>query len=181
MEHSALLNFLSEDSVLAHLSYQRELRARLSLLKKYYPSFANNELWELISSIHGRVPAELFSCALACFLHESYFSSFTTLPSPCPEVKKYYSSENAFCYELLSAARKLECGFVYALRDRRGRVNIVSDPFCAIPISSRNVLALDVSEHAYFSDYGFNKDEYLRRALAYLNLSKLFSEDGKTS
>ena len=36
-----------------------------------------------------------------------------------------------------------------------------------------NVLAVDLSEHAYFTDYGFDKSEYVRNLLPYLDLSIL--------
>ena len=34
-------------------------------------------------------------------------------------------------------------------------------------------LAIDVSEHAYFLDYGFDKQRYIMAALPFLDLSKL--------
>ena len=182
MEYKAMLNFMSEDTLRAHLSHLDGLRSRLSFLKKCYPSFKDKTAGELASfRQYSRLPRELFLCALGIFLHEQYFSSFTEIPLPCREVKSYYTSENAFCYELLSAARETDSGFVYAVRDKRRGVRIVSDPLCSKPLLADRILSLDLSEHAYFSDYGFNRDEYLRRAIAYLDLPKLFSEDRKTS
>ena len=35
-------------------------------------------------------------------------------------------------------------------------------------------LALDISEHAYFADYGFERDNYLKSAVARLDINKLF-------
>ena len=182
MEYSGIRNFLSEDSILLHLSYLKQLRASLSLMKKYYPELEGKTAFDLASGSHRlRVPGEIASVAVNCLLHDAYFSSFTDTPRPSRPIKKYYSSENAFCYEILSRAERAECGFVYALRDKRGEVRIISDEFCKIPLTSETVLAIDISEHAYFSDYGFRREEYLRRALSYLNLAKLFPEDGKTS
>ena len=45
---------------------------------------------------------------------------------------------------------------------------IVTDEYLGEPI-----FAIDLCEHAYMLDYGFSRDEYLRRALGYLDLRKL--------
>ena len=37
------------------------------------------------------------------------------------------------------------------------------------------VLAVDMYEHAYFNDYGFEKEKYLRTSLEYLDLERLAS------
>ena len=36
-----------------------------------------------------------------------------------------------------------------------------------------DVRAIDVCEHAYFADYGFDKQRYLISALPYLDITKL--------
>ena len=40
------------------------------------------------------------------------------------------------------------------------------------------ILAVDVCEHTYFMDYGFDKQRYLIQSLPYLNLAKLSVPSG---
>ena len=49
-----------------------------------------------------------------------------------------------------------------------------------VDYSIKPLLALDVSAHAYFLDYGFSKEDYLRAAVSRLSLGKLFPERKKS-
>ena len=107
--------------------------------------------------------------------HESYFSSFTELAKPCPELKRHYSSEDAFCYEVLELAREYNGGFIYIFSNGRIRPTVKHSenaPF--VYVKEMPTLAIDLFEHSYFLDYGFEREKYLRAAIGHLNLTLLF-------
>jgi superoxide dismutase len=69
-------------------------------------------------------------------------------------------------------ASNMTGGFVFVFVDERGRPIINhSDNIKRVRLAPR--LAIDISEHAYFLDYRFEKERYLRSAIANLNLSLL--------
>jgi superoxide dismutase len=107
--------------------------------------------------------------------HKIYFSSFAENLSPCPKIRKFYPSEDSFCYEVLTLARKYDGGFIYIFSadDREVRVLHSSDTPRVFEREAPT-LALDISEHAYFADYGFERDNYLKSAVARLDINKLF-------
>jgi superoxide dismutase len=62
--------------------------------------------------------------------------------------------------------------FVFVFVDEKGRPIIIhSDNIKRVKNVPR--LAVDISEHAYFLDYRFEREKYLRSAIANLNLSLL--------
>ena len=75
-------------------------------------------------------------------------------------------------YEVLETAKHTEQDFVYIYLDG-GRVKIMAANPSTAFLRFRPILALDLCEHAYFIDYAFDKERYLRAALAHFNLEKL--------
>ncbi len=102
--------------------------------------------------------------------HELYFSSFRKERTPCERIRAGYRSENNFCFELLEYAKRQCLGFLYIYP-------MVRHPFVGFGTDekylSRALLAVDLWEHAYFLDYGFNFASYLEAALSHLDLSRL--------
>ena len=102
--------------------------------------------------------------------HELYFSSFHCEHTPCQRIKEGYQSENRFCFLLSEYAKSVRCGFIYIYPCAR-------HPFVGFGSSdralSRAVLAIDLWEHAYFLDYGFDFSSYITQALAHLDFSRL--------
>ena len=102
--------------------------------------------------------------------HELYFSSFHREHTPCQRIKEGYQSENRFCFLLSEYAKSVRCGFIYIYPCAR-------HPFVGFGSSdralSRAVLAIDLWEHAYFLDYGFDFSSYITQALAHLDFSRL--------
>ena len=107
-------------------------------------------------------------------MHEVYFESFRQSYMPCPPICRFFGSENNFAYELSRFALGLRSGFACVILDRYGRISICDDR--RLPSGTEVRLALDVCEHAYFRDYGFKKDKYVRAAIAHLDLSRLATE-----
>ena len=90
---------------------------------------------------------------------------------PSNFVKKSFGSENNFAYELSRLAKSSKACFVSVYMDKYNNVGFCEDTH--IPTGASIKLTLDICEHAYFRDYGFNKEKYIRSAVAHLNLSKL--------
>ena len=85
----------------------------------------------------------------------------------CRELKRFYSSESAFAYEIFLAARSARSPFLYLYKGRDGK------PLISTEFTVRASHAIDLCEHAYLLDYGLAKDEYIKRAIAHLDFEKL--------
>ncbi len=171
-----MLLFLTAENIKNHKEYMNTLFAKYMIYEKS------------ISALKGKTPREIskmrlnredkfkiLSLLTEYLSHKSYFSSFAENNTRCPEIKKYFTSEDDFCYRVIECAKKETGGFVYIINDRNGTPCILHSSECTdIFINYTPVLALDLCEHAYFADYGYDKEEYIRRAAARLDISKLF-------
>jgi superoxide dismutase len=52
---------------------------------------------------------------------------------------------------------------------RGGRPQLFSVTDYALGLQGKPILALDLCEHAYFGDYAFCKERYIKEALRYIN------------
>ncbi len=104
-------------------------------------------------------------------MHELYFDSFGASFVPCDAVRKSFGSENNFAFELTRFSETADADFVCVFSDRNGKIRFCADRF--LPEGVAVHLALDLCEHAYFRDYGFNRGAYLRAALAHLDFSRI--------
>ena len=87
-------------------------------------------------------------------------------------IKPKYRTVASFLYELERAAMANDGGFLLVINER-GSVEFLHNTSIIAPMRCRICLALDLAEHAYFLDYGFDKLSYVRAALSRLRLSKL--------
>ena len=76
-------------------------------------------------------------------------------------------------YELLLAAKDSRSEFLFICRDKHGKPVIASDKYTDVIQKYTPCLAIDLCEHAYFWDYGFEKEEYIRRAIEHIDLLKI--------
>ncbi|MBQ2876816.1 MAG: hypothetical protein IJE25_07385 [Clostridia bacterium] len=169
--------FLSEETIKTHLEYVRQTRLKYSIYEKSIPEIKGAPLRKIYGSkFSEQIKKEILPYIISIKSHELYFSSFCERPRPCPEIKEYYSSAAAFLYEVREAALDIDHGFLYIMRDRSGKPVFTSDPHPqGILRNSPPTLAIDLSEHAYFSDYSFDKRRYLAAMLPRLDLSEIFS------
>ena len=175
MNYKPMLSFLSEDSIKAHIAYLKNLCLVHSIEEKSFPIIKGKSALEISKmNIDKRIKSEILPRLFDIELHRAYFDSFTENPLPCREIKRYFSSEDDFCYEILTLARGTDYGFVYVTKNLRAEPEIKSTNDGTRLLCQAPLLAVDVSEHAYFSDYGFDKDKYLRSSLARLDFQKLF-------
>lgn len=167
------LPFVSELSFGEHFAYRRRLAARLSLLKKSFPGKEALGTEEILSARLFGVQRQMLPLAREILLHDVYFSSFSEGREKASPALRRYASAAAFRYELLQTARQARDGFLCIFSDRRGegRFEIASPPDFAFSVCP--CLAVDLAEHAYFYDFGFDREKYLVEAISRLNLSLL--------
>lgn len=174
MEISHLRGFLGEENIKMHVGYMKSLKHMYSINEKSIPEIRGKRMEQIAGlGLSRRLVSELLALGSEIKLHECYFSSFASVPSASKLLRKHYGSENSFCYELLGVAKGASGGFLCVFLDSRGRpVPRLVAP-TGLKIGENPILALDLQEHAYFLDYGFKREEYLRASISYLNIAKL--------
>ena len=181
MSIEAMNEFLSRENVERHVEYLRTLRLRYSIIEKSVPVISKMEPPVLLrSGIDREIKDEAVRLLVSIKSHELFFRSFASIPILDRYEIKGYSSIDAFLFDILLMAREKPSGFIFLYTDRgipRARFSCLDDRAF---IDYEPILAIDIFEHAYFNDYGFDRERYLRAALSHLDLTKLGSE-GKIS
>ena len=167
--------FLSEDNISLHREYLRQLKLKYSILEDSIDVLKGADVWEVHRmKISSRDKVDAINFLSEIKAHEIFFSSYSGEAYPRSDaVRNMYGSEAAFLNQLYRRCLLQTFGFVfvYALRDR-----ILVEGFTDIKDAFRigtPTLAIDVCEHVYFMDYGFDKERYLLSSLPYLDISKL--------
>ena len=106
-------------------------------------------------------------------LHEVYFNSFSDVQVVPREIKKYYPSREGFLYTLRERLHGMSGGFL-CLYKTLGAPKIVITNEKDERLVDTPTLAIDISEHAYFLDYAFNKERYITSSLERLEIDALF-------
>lgn len=171
--------FLSAASIREHKEHLRELRHKASILKKSGVDFekaAKGERCRVLLSKKER--SEIEKLLHDIKMHEIYFSSFGQSFIPCQKIKQRFGSENNFAYLISRYAEQMNDGFLCVWSDRRGKIAFSDSRELAK--DAEIFLAIDLYEHAYFKDYGFKKNAYVRAALAHFDFSRINeTENGK--
>ena len=178
MDLSVMELFLSKDNILKHREYMDNLRCKHSVMEKSIPEIMGKKPCEIYRMrLKRSVKQEILPLLINYYSHMTFFDSFSKNDVRHPEIKRYFSSEDDFCYRALEYAKGIEYGFLYVYKDRRGNIKFVSseEPNDIYAVTEP-VLALDVCEHVYFADYGYRREEYLKAAIARLDIAKLLSE-----
>ncbi len=167
--------FLSEESIALHREYIRLKRLKYSIIESSVPALRGADIRDIyrmkISLCDRRDALDLLS---QIRLHELFFSSFSDRIYPrSPLIASAYGSEADFLNLIYKRAVDLPYGFVLIyLLGGRVEVREIAD-FTGAFRSHVPALAIDVCEHVYFTDYGFDKERYLSLALPYLDLNRL--------
>lgn len=171
--------FLSQESIAEHREYMRTLRLRHSVMEKSIPSVKGASLSEISKmKLKKRDKEDILENLSNYLLHDLYFRSFSDLPNRVSFLKKYYPSEEAFLYEILRQCTDTSSDFILIFTDSRGRPQIKAFNSWQDIINMPR-LAIDLAEHAYFLDYGFDKERYIRNALSHMKLELLTSTSDK--
>ena len=173
MDENAMRSFLSERNLNLHREYIENCRLRLSILEKSGFQIGNKSYFELCGMRNCEAKAEILKLAGEIYRHELYFGSYGIGGENCGCLKERYGSVAGFLYEVEKTAMREEGGFILVYFDGSSAV---------IGHSSRELhrrygapkLAIDLAEHAYFLDYGFDKKRYVRAAVSHLQLLKMF-------
>ena len=168
-----MLTFLSEESIIYHREYMKTLRLKHSIMEKSIPQIKGKSVFEIERMhISNKEKIDILPNFRDYLAHQLYFNSFCNQVQPQNILKKYYSSTEAFLYEIHLLAMKNDCGFIFVSIGDNGKPEIFhKNRYDRIKNAPK--LALDISEHAYFLDYRFDKESYIRNALSHLNLSLL--------
>lgn len=169
------MDFISRTNYEVHKEHLRTLKLKMSIFEKSYPEITGKSCREILRAPIQRPEREAAAALKADILaHELYFSSYSSNNTTSERVRTTYGSEANFIY-LLSRASTDGEGFLFVSTDRRGEASFAAykEPLSAFLSSDTPRLALDLCEHAYFYDYLFDKESYVKSALAALDLSRL--------
>ena len=172
MEKEFLRMFLGERAIELHKEYVEECRLRLSILGKSGYDIEGKSYPELCRARLGDARGEILTLSREVYLHEMYFDSFCAGGATSAIVKRCYHSEASFLYKLERLAMSSIGGFLVVSRVGDG-VEMTVSAYAGERLRGTPILALDICEHAYFLDYGFDKLFYVRAALSRLDLSKI--------
>lgn len=168
------MRFLSERSIEMHKDYYNTLMLRYKIFEKSYPELKDNGLNGIyrckIPLSEKKEAARLYSDIL---MHKIYFSSFCERNATSHRLKEEYGSVASFLYILSEECMKCRCGFLL-IYEERGKICLYCGDECERIIMKNNpLLALDLYEHAYFPDYGFDREKYILNAISHFDLSKI--------
>lgn len=166
-----MLEILSERAVRMHRDYLNELLLRRSIFEKSYPNGVLNSYIKGKGLARGERESmrELDNEISA---HKIFFNSFSNIKYQHSEiVKKQYGDISHLLNEVFRVCMASEGDFVYIVM-QRGRVEVCAcKAKCEPP--AEPILAVDICEHVYFLDYGFEKEKFLCSLLPYLSLPKI--------
>ena len=175
MDTASLYGFLSPENIALHYEHFRNLKSKMSIYTKSLPEYDLSTYNSVLKSrLNNGIKNEILPLILSIELHKSFFSSFSLCPCECPEIKRSYSSADAFLYDVLSASLPCVCSFVLVYLGKSSLPEYTMIKSGSLPVLPEMYLAIDLFEHAYFLDYGFDRENYVRRALAHLDLKKLY-------
>ena len=167
-----ITEFLSEESISLHKEYVRQKRLKYSILESYLPELRGASVADLFRLRMGKKDrADALSLLPEIVLHDVFFSSFCEEKNPSSRaIAELYGSEASFLNVLYRLALKHPYGFIGI--GRRASVCVFSGDAEALRYDAP-LLAIDLCEHAYFPDYGFDRERYLVEALSHLDLKKI--------
>ena len=167
-----ITEFLSEENIALHKEYVRQKRLKLSIIESYLPRLADINAEHIHSlRLDKKDKADVLALLPEITLHEVYFSSFAKEENLHSEtVTDIYGSDAAFLNRLYRAAVNSRYGFLTVGRD--ASFAVVTDYPRAF-VGGAPALAVDLCEHAYFLDYGFDRERYILSCLSHLDLRKI--------
>ena len=163
--------FLSEENIALHKEYVRRQRLKYSILESSLPALRGTDVLGISRlCLSKRDREDAISLLSDVTLHDVFFSSFAKEKySRSERISRLFGSEAAFLNSLFGLCKKSDHGFLTV--DKNARAKVVAEPRDAF-INGSPMLAIDLFEHAYFLDYGFDRERYLVLCLSYLDLSK---------
>ena len=168
--------FLSEGSIARHREYARDLRLKYSILQKSETLLNSSDIKEIQwQKTKKDLYNEAFPLLAEYTLHTLFFSSFT---------ERAADSDTRLLCGGIHGAKLLNQLFDLGKNDNDGGFLLISisgkkldakrifPPYADLKIRTP-ILAVDLCEHCYFSDYGFDRRRYLVSALSHLDLARI--------
>ena len=161
---------LSEETLNLHKEYLKKLKLKYSIFEKSRPEISGKGMCE-ISKMRIAERDEILYLMRDIKSHELYFNSFDREFQSSDAVRKRFRSEASFVYELYKTAMESDGDFLLVTANK-GELDyeVLSEKSF---LKAEPLLAVDLCEHAYFMDFGFEKEEYLKKILYRLNLKSL--------
>ena len=163
------MRFLSEKAISLHKEYIEKEKIRLSFFEKIYPNVNIYDFGCLIRS-RCKEKREIASSLMNIRCHEIFFSSYGGEYQQSAVIREGFGSESLFLHELYKYASEAKGKFVFISKTSKGIALGAGDEFYLAKLHFP-VLVIDLCEHAYFLDYGFDREKYLKSLLPYLNIS----------
>ncbi len=168
------MRFLSERNIEMHREYLNTLMLKYSIFEKSYPALVGCDVSEIcklgIKSSEREAAIRLYS---EIVLHKLYFSSFSERNLFSMRIKNQYGSVASFLYQVREECKNADTGFLLVYDGGKDISFDVATHYRKICWSKNPILALDLCEHAYFYDYGFDRERYVLEAISHFDLSKI--------
>ena len=105
----------------------------------------------------------------AVILHELYFSNLTDKETEASDsfrtvIERDYGSWENYIEDIKAAGKSSRAGWAitaYNYRDGKIQNFIIDQHDLHVPVFVRPLLVMDLWEHAYITDYGINKSDYI--------------------
>lgn len=171
--------FLSEENIALHREYLRNKKLKYSIIESSVPMLKGAKIKDVLRmrlKPYDRRDALILLPEIVA--HEIFFSSFGKARFPHSDlVTDGWGNEASFLNEIFRVGMTLKCGFVCVYSfGARIIIRGFEDTLDVFEFGEPK-LTIDVFEHAYFMDYGFDKERYLISALPYLDITKLTAAD----
>ena len=167
-----MTEFLSEENIAMHKEYIRQKHLKYSIIESYLPTIRGLGVRDILSlRLDKRDRGDILALLPEIVLHNIYFSSFAEKRNSRSDILvDMYGSEAAYLNRLYRLAESATQGFL-VIEDARN-ASVITDYKQAF-FRTEPILSVDLCEHAYFPDYGFDRDMYIISCLSYLDLSKI--------
>ena len=174
-----MTEFLSEAALLRLKERVRDLRLRLSILQKSVCGINTENIDDIIrQKLPNDVKREAVELLSRIKAAELFLSSFGAVAYPASSaVTRQYGSTGALLNLLFRLGMGNEYGYLF-VTSHRGRISARHSLYPYVELwggrfKPEVLLAVDINEHAFYLDYGFDKRAYLYAALPYLDLARL--------
>ena len=174
-----MTEFLSETALLRLREHLNGLRLRLSILQKSVNGIKIDNINDIMrQNIPRDIKREALDLLVRIQMEALFLDSFAPVRfQSSTAVLTLFGSTGALLNRIFAVAMDNPHGYV-TVAGRRGKIEVEHYEYPHLPAANffdwgASVLAVDICEHAYYLDYGFDKRAYLLAALPYLALSRL--------
>ena len=167
------MRFLTEEALAKHRDYLKTLNLKYSILKKSVACLEGKSIVEISRlRIERDIKSEALTLLYEIVMHDCFFCSFSEDKGyiSSDTVREQYKNEANLLNLIYKTAMNVNHGFLIVYTDN-GRIKLGEGSLDRLLCGyGKPMLALDLCEHCYYPDYGFDKREYLLSSIPYLRL-----------